>query len=251
MIVGPRVSFERWNRRSRRLAGSPPTSPTGDPSGSVDGPPGASRTRSSSPSGAASGRSSGSASTAGPRSSTSAACRSTTWTRSSPRSRPRRRASSLVLDGYLTSQATRASEGLMLSGPEAPSAAEMAAQLFLGSAGQRKRQELARAQEAAAAAGPPAFVAVDLLARRRRADRRRPAARAEADPGGRPRGERARPADRLRPPAGRPVARDVAEHRVHRACLQGGQQPLPAGRAEPRLGDGRDPPALTASSGRW
>jgi hypothetical protein len=72
-------------------------------------------------------------------------------------------ASSLVLDGYLTTQATRASEGLMLTGPEAPSAADMTAQLFLGSAGRRKRQELARAQEAASPAGPFAFVAVDLL----------------------------------------------------------------------------------------
>jgi hypothetical protein len=73
------------------------------------------------------------------------------------------RASSLVLDGYLTTQATRASEGLMLTGPEAPSAADMTAQLFLGSAGRRKRQELAKAREAAAAAGPVAFVAIDLL----------------------------------------------------------------------------------------
>ena len=72
-------------------------------------------------------------------------------------------ATSLVLDGYLTSQATRTSEGLMLAGPEAPSGAEMAAQLFLGSAGRRKRQELAKSQEAVAAGGPPAFVAVDLL----------------------------------------------------------------------------------------
>ena len=73
------------------------------------------------------------------------------------------RASSLVLDGYLTTQATRSSEGLMLTGPEAPSAADMTAQLFLGSAGRRKRQELARAREAAAPAGPVAFMAVDLL----------------------------------------------------------------------------------------
>ena len=34
----------------------------------------------------------------------------------------------------------------MLAGPEAPSAADMTAQLFLGSAGRRKRQELAKAQ---------------------------------------------------------------------------------------------------------
>jgi ATP-dependent DNA ligase len=74
-------------------------------------------------------------------------------------------ASSLVLDGYLTGQATRPTEGLglMLGTPEAPSAAEMTAQLFLGSAGQRKRKELARSREAEAAVGPPAFVAIDLL----------------------------------------------------------------------------------------
>jgi hypothetical protein len=73
------------------------------------------------------------------------------------------RASSLVLDGYLTNQATRTSEGLMLKGPEAPSVADMTAQLFLGSAGQRKRQELVRARQADAAGGPTAFVAIDLL----------------------------------------------------------------------------------------
>jgi ATP dependent DNA ligase-like protein len=73
------------------------------------------------------------------------------------------RAASLVLDGYLTRQATRASEGLMQVTPEAPSAADMTAQLFLGSAGQRKRKELAKAREASTATGPVAFVAVDLL----------------------------------------------------------------------------------------
>lgn len=73
------------------------------------------------------------------------------------------RASSLVLDGYLTKQATRASEGLMLKGPEAPSVADLTTQLFFGSAGQRKRQELVRARQAQAAGGPIAFVAVDLL----------------------------------------------------------------------------------------
>ena len=44
-------------------------------------------------------------------------------------------AASLVLDGYLTGQATRATEGVILWGPEAPSAGDMAAQLFLGSSG--------------------------------------------------------------------------------------------------------------------
>lgn len=73
------------------------------------------------------------------------------------------RASSLVLDGYLTHQATRTSEGVIPRSPEAPSVADMTAQLFLGSAGQRKRQELVRARQADAAGGPTAFVAVDLL----------------------------------------------------------------------------------------
>lgn len=73
------------------------------------------------------------------------------------------RASSLVLDGYITGQATRSTEGLMLSGPEAPSAGDMAAQLFLGSAGQRRRRDLAEARQAVAVGGDLAFVAVDLL----------------------------------------------------------------------------------------
>jgi hypothetical protein len=72
-------------------------------------------------------------------------------------------ASSLILDGYLTGQATRGTEGLMLGGPEAPSAAEVTAQLFLGSAGQLRRRELDRTRRADAAAGLPAFVAIDLL----------------------------------------------------------------------------------------
>lgn len=73
------------------------------------------------------------------------------------------RASSLVLDGYLTRQATRPSEGLMLKSPEAPSVADLTTQLFFGSAGQRKRQELVRARQAEAAGGSIAFVAIDLL----------------------------------------------------------------------------------------
>ncbi len=73
------------------------------------------------------------------------------------------RASSLVLDGYLTRQATRTSEGLMLKGPEAPSVADLTTQLFFGSAGQRKRQELVRNRQEDAAGGPVAFVAIDLL----------------------------------------------------------------------------------------
>ena len=74
------------------------------------------------------------------------------------------RASSLVVDGYLTTQATRSIEGLGLEGPHAPSVGDMTAQMFLGSAGRRRRAELADAQAQALAAGPLAFVAVDLLA---------------------------------------------------------------------------------------
>lgn len=73
------------------------------------------------------------------------------------------RASSLILDGYMSGQATRPTEGVILSGPEAPSATDMATQLFLGSAGQRRRRELTEARNAANVGGEPAFVAVDLL----------------------------------------------------------------------------------------
>jgi len=73
------------------------------------------------------------------------------------------RASSLVLDGYLTRQATRNVEGTILKTPDAPSAGDMTAQLFLGSAGQRRRRELAQAKAAASLGGAIALVAVDLL----------------------------------------------------------------------------------------
>ncbi|MEA2536911.1 MAG: dependent ligase domain [Chloroflexota bacterium] len=73
------------------------------------------------------------------------------------------RASSLILDGYLTDQATRTSEGLMLAGAEAPSVGDMTAQLVLGSIGRRRRQEASRPRQADAAGEPTAFVAVDLL----------------------------------------------------------------------------------------
>jgi hypothetical protein len=75
------------------------------------------------------------------------------------------RASSLVLDGYLTRQATRAAELLPNSEPHAPTAGEMTAQLFLGAGGRRRRrQEIARVHDAEVGLGPLAFVAVDLLA---------------------------------------------------------------------------------------
>jgi len=72
------------------------------------------------------------------------------------------RSASAVIDGYLTGLATRPTEGIVLQGPRPPSAADMASQAFLGSAGQGKRRELAR-QHTVAAAGPLAFVAIDLL----------------------------------------------------------------------------------------
>jgi hypothetical protein len=72
------------------------------------------------------------------------------------------RASNVVLDGYLTRQATRPSEGLMVAGPKPPDASDMAAQLFLGSAVSRVRRE-ARLDPPARPDGPLAFVAVDLL----------------------------------------------------------------------------------------
>ena len=115
--------------------------------------------------------------------------RSTTSPRSSRRSGSRPAPSSLVLDGYLTRQATRSVEGTILKTPDAPSAGDMTAQLFLGSAGQRRRRELAQAKAAASLGGAIAFVAVDLLLARRPADPGRPAARAEAPPRGRPRRE--------------------------------------------------------------
>lgn len=73
------------------------------------------------------------------------------------------RSASVVIDGYLTGQATRSTEGIELPGPRPPSAADMATQAFLGSAGQGRRRELARRQAAEAVAGPLAFVAIDVL----------------------------------------------------------------------------------------
>ncbi len=74
-------------------------------------------------------------------------------------------ATSLVLDGYLTGQATQAGEGLMLPGTDAPSVGSMATQLFLGSRGGGRDhvRDVERASAARAASGPLAFVAIDLL----------------------------------------------------------------------------------------
>ncbi len=73
------------------------------------------------------------------------------------------RAATMVLDGYMTGQATRSLEGLSLEGPEAPTASDMMTQLVLGSAGERKRKQLLRDEKILASGGPLAFVAVDLL----------------------------------------------------------------------------------------
>lgn len=73
------------------------------------------------------------------------------------------RAATLILDGYLTGQATRSLEGLTLEGPQAPTASEMMTQLMLGSAGERKRKQILRDQKILAGGGPLAFVAIDLL----------------------------------------------------------------------------------------
>jgi hypothetical protein len=74
------------------------------------------------------------------------------------------RSGDVVIDGYVSGLATRPTEGIALQGPRTPTAADMASQAFLGSAGQGKRRELARQQATAAAtAGPLAFVAIDLL----------------------------------------------------------------------------------------
>ncbi len=76
------------------------------------------------------------------------------------------RAESLVLDGYLTHQATDTPSTSGLGSMEVPGAAETAAGMLLGRGG--RRRELADEARAVAAAetadSPLAFVAVDLLA---------------------------------------------------------------------------------------
>lgn len=71
----------------------------------------------------------------------------------------------LVLDGYLTGQATQPGEGLMLPGADAPSVGSMATQLLLGSrgGGRGPNRAVERAHALRAASGPLAFVAIDLL----------------------------------------------------------------------------------------
>ena len=73
--------------------------------------------------------------------------------------------STLVLDGYLTGQATQSAEGLMLPGADVPSVGSMTTQLFLGSrgGGQGQLRDFDRKRAMRAASGPLAFVAIDLL----------------------------------------------------------------------------------------
>jgi ATP-dependent DNA ligase len=72
-------------------------------------------------------------------------------------------AGGLVLDGWLTQQATRVAENLAV-GESGPSIGDLTAQFFIGSIGRRRRQTDARTREADAGLGPLAFVATDLLA---------------------------------------------------------------------------------------
>ena len=126
----------------------------------------------------------------------------------------------------------------MLDGPEAPSAAEMTAQLFLGSAGQRRRQELARARgRIAAPVGPPAFVAVDLLLVDDEPILDVPLLeRKRILEGVLDEAELVRRTVFVRPPVD-PWLGTWRSLGFGRAGLQGGQQPLPAGPGESRLGD--------------
>jgi hypothetical protein len=75
------------------------------------------------------------------------------------------RAETLVLDGYLTHQATMASQSSRPDRVEGMSAGEMTAQMLLGRQAGRKRLAREAAAEAAilSADTPLAFVAVDLL----------------------------------------------------------------------------------------
>jgi ATP-dependent DNA ligase len=70
------------------------------------------------------------------------------------------RADSLILDGYLTVQATRPPEAVFL-GVEAPSSSEFATQLLVG---RRRHPEVADPRLPITADAPLAFVAVDILA---------------------------------------------------------------------------------------
>jgi hypothetical protein len=72
------------------------------------------------------------------------------------------RADHLVLDAYLTAQATRSSEGALVGDVSAPTAAEMAGQMFVGRSRSR-RSELSRSTAVADPDAPRALVVVDLL----------------------------------------------------------------------------------------
>jgi hypothetical protein len=72
------------------------------------------------------------------------------------------RADDLVLDAYLTAQARRSSEGAVVGDVSAPSAAEMAGQMFVGRSRSR-RSELSRSTAVTDPDAPRALVVVDLL----------------------------------------------------------------------------------------
>jgi hypothetical protein len=73
-------------------------------------------------------------------------------------------AETAILDGYLTSQATRSGEGAAIVVVEAPTASQMVGQMFLGKSGERAITGAADAPELPHDRGDlVAFVAVDLL----------------------------------------------------------------------------------------
>lgn len=76
------------------------------------------------------------------------------------------RAGSLVLDGYLTTQASRPQAGMAWTGPEMPSAGEVTAQMLIGGRGRNRNQKksLEVATPRPDPEAPLAFVAIDLLA---------------------------------------------------------------------------------------
>ncbi len=151
-----------------------------------------------------------------------------------------------VIDGYLTPQAARSSEGAVLGEVKVPTSREMTAQIFIGR-GRDRRRELAESEAPVVRPGDPlVLVCVDLLAIDGAAPPRRPPPGAQAPPGERDRREPARPHRRLRPSAGRPLDRLVAGPGLPGAGLQGGQQSLPPRRGERGLGDRPDPEALSA-----
>ena len=154
-----------------------------------------------------------------------------------------------MLDGYLTRQPNVDPALAAKMGPAIPTHGQMLGQMFLGRSGARAPglDGRARSGQPIDPGLPLAFVAIDLLAiddqplldiplleRKRILE--------TAFVGGRP------PAPgRVRPAADRDLARELAGLRVPRARLQGRQQPLHAGPAEPRLGRRHHPDPLTVA----